>query len=82
MGTESINLRRICIPTVIPSVPDQVQIKYQLTGTKMFFRRYNMHTWVILHHDRGHAPVTWMVGVISLSIGVTMHVGHVPLVLC
>lgn len=41
-----------------------------------------MRTWVILHHDRGHAPVPRVVGVIRLSVGVTMHVGHVPLVLC
>lgn len=42
-----------------------------------FLRR----TWIILHHDRGHAPVSGMVGVIPLAIGVPMHVGHVPLML-
>lgn len=49
---------------------------------KLETQRKAVRTWVILHHDRGHAPVSRVVGLIRLSVGVAMHVGHVPLVLC
>lgn len=40
-----------------------------------------MVTWVILHHDCGHASVPGVAVVIALPIRVTMHIGHVALML-
>lgn len=48
----------------------------------LYLEEIQGHTWVIRHHDRRHSPVSRVVGVIALSVGVTMHVGHVALVLC
>lgn len=48
----------------------------------LYLEEIQGYTWVILHHDRRHSPVSRVVGVIALSVGVTMHVGHVALVLC
>lgn len=39
-------------------------------------------TWVVLHHDGGHASVSRMAGIVALPKRISMHVMQVGLVLC